>query len=72
MSIKLDENNDFGFSFTSTEEVNSTDKVRGIYDMIVPLLDNLMLNPEKEFIHWPDRVKRIEAFKQKLQKYIEQ
>lgn len=63
---------DFGFSFTSAEEISPTDKVQGIYNMILPLLNNLMANPEKEMIHWPDRVKKIEAFKAKLKKYIDQ
>jgi hypothetical protein len=68
---KLDDD-DFGFSFTTTEELTPVDKAQGIYNMILPLLNNLMANPEKEYIHWPDRVKKIEAFKAKLKKYIEQ
>jgi hypothetical protein len=68
---KLDDD-DFGFSFTTTEELTPVDKAQGIYNMILPLLNNLMTNPEKEYIHWPDRVKKIEAFKAKLKKYIEQ
>lgn len=68
---KLDDD-DFGFSFTSTDELVPEDKAQGIYNMILPLLNNLMANPEKEYIHWPDRVKKIEAFKVKLKKYLEQ
>lgn len=68
---KLDDD-DFGFSFTSAEEIIPIDKAQGIYDMILPLLNNLMANPEKEMIHWPDRVEKIKAFKAKLKKYIEQ
>ena len=64
---KLDDD-DFGFSFTTTEELTPVDKAQGIYNMILPLLNNLMANPEKEYIHWPDRVKKIEAFKAKLKK----
>ena len=68
---KLNED-DFGFSFTTVEEIAPTDKVQGIYNMILPLLNNLQANPEKEMIHWTDRAKKIEAFKAKLKKYIEQ
>lgn len=68
---KLDDD-DFGFSFTTTDELVPVDKAQGIYNMILPLLNNLMTNPEKEYIHWPDRVKKIEAFKAKLKKHIEQ
>jgi hypothetical protein len=66
----LDED-DFGFSFTSTEELTPVDKAQGMYNMILPLLNNLMANPEKEYIHWPDRVKKIESFKKKLKDYME-
>lgn len=66
------DDNDFGFSFTSTDELLPEDKAQGVYNMILPLLNNLMANPDKEYIHWPDRVKKIEAFKTKLKKYIEQ
>jgi len=68
---KLNED-DFGFSFTTAEEIAPTDKVQGIYNMILPLLNNLMANPEKEMIHWPDRATKIEAFKVKRKKYIDQ
>lgn len=45
-------------------------RLQEMYDTIVVLLDNLMMNPEKPTIHWPDRVEKIEAFKLKLQKII--
>lgn len=68
---KLDDD-DFGFSFTSTDEFMPADRAQGMYDLILPLLNNLMTYPDKEYIHWPDRVQKIEAFKAKLKKYIEQ
>lgn len=37
-----------------------------LYNAIIPLLDNLRKNPEKEYILWPDRVKKIDAFQDKL------
>ena len=42
-----------------------------MYNMIVPLLDNLAKDPDKSYIYWPDRQKKIAAFKQKLKEVIE-
>jgi hypothetical protein len=70
--MKLDEDNDFGFSFVHTEEIKTqaNDKVQGLKDMIMPLLNNLMKNPEKDTIVWPDREKKIKAFIKKMDDYI--
>ena len=37
-----------------------------LYDSIIPLLDNLRKNPEKDYIYWPNRVSKIDAFETKL------
>lgn len=42
-----------------------------LYNSIVPFLDNLCKNPEKSTIYWPDRVKKIEAYKDKLLSIVE-
>jgi hypothetical protein len=73
MSIEED---DFGFSLVSEEELNAdrqdaTDKLEGLRKMIMPLLKNLMKNPDKEYIYWPDRVKKIQDFIKKMDVYIE-
>ena len=36
--------------------------------MIKPLLNNLAMNPEKDYIHWPGKLrsKKIEEFSDKL------
>ena len=65
---QLEEEDDFGFSFSDTSEVK--DKVQGLRDMIIPLLNNLMKNPEKDTIVWPDREKKIKAFIKKMDAYI--
>jgi hypothetical protein len=75
MNIDLNENNDFGFTFTDSEEltakaVQAEDKVQGLRKMIMPLLENLMKNPEKDTIVWPDRDKRIKKFIKDMDKYI--
>jgi len=49
---------------TSTEaEVKVLeDKLNNLYNAILPLLQNLKMNPEKEYILWPNRTEKIEAF----------
>jgi len=29
--------------------------------LILPLLTNLMKNPQKEYIHWPNRTEKLQA-----------
>lgn len=42
-------------------------KVQKMYNMIVPLLNNLQKDADKnEYIFWPDRAAKIEEFKQRL------
>jgi hypothetical protein len=57
---------DFGFTVVSKEETGNGDKAQKIYDLILPLLANLKSNPEKDYIHWPNRTEKIEEFQQKL------
>ena len=56
---------------TTTTEVVATavvtqTKLDKLYNAIVPLLTNLKANPEKEYILWPNRTEKIEAFEKKL------
>jgi hypothetical protein len=44
------------------------DKLDRLYNAIVPLLNNLKKNPEKDYILWPDRLEKVEAFETHLQK----
>jgi uncharacterized HAD superfamily protein len=48
-------------------------KAQGIYASVMPLLNNLSQQPEKEYIYWPgeDRVNKINAFKLKLNQILE-
>lgn len=41
-----------------------------LYHTIIPFLDNLCNNPDVPNIHWPNRVEKIDQFKQKLQQII--
>jgi len=48
---------------TSTEE-----RLNNLYNAIVPLLNNLKKNPEKDYILWPNRLAKVEEFEDHLQK----
>lgn len=39
-----------------------------LYNAITPLLNNLKKNPEKDYILWPNRLKKVEEFETHLQK----
>jgi hypothetical protein len=47
------------------------ERLNRLYNSITPFLDNLCKNPEKSTIYWPDRVKKIEAYKDKLLSIVE-
>jgi hypothetical protein len=44
------------------------EKCDTLYNMIKPLLNNLAKNPDKDYIHWPGKLrsKKIEEFSDKL------
>lgn len=52
----------------SAEATTLQNQLTKLYSMIVPLLNNLAKNPDKNYIHWPDRVKKIEEFRAQLDK----
>ena len=41
-------------------------KLDQMYNAVIPLLNNLQKNPEKEYIFWPDRHNKVEQFRDKL------
>jgi hypothetical protein len=45
-------------------------KAQMMFDMIMPLLNNLKKNPDKPNIVWPDREKKIDEFIKKLQNVL--
>ena len=81
----LDLSNDFGFTAVHendvldpfiTEVKSGADaeikqKLASVEKMILPLLVNLMKNPEKEYIYWPKRMAKIDQFEDSLRKIIE-
>jgi len=68
-----DDDYDFGFSTVPVHnphvETALNDKLEKVKKLIIPFLDNLMKDPEKD-IHWPDRDKKLAAFKKKLLKIM--
>tara|TARA_R100001509_G_scaffold146551_1_gene103586 strand:- start:334 stop:597 length:264 start_codon:yes stop_codon:yes gene_type:complete len=47
---------------TTTQE-----RLDNLYNAIVPLLNNLKKNPEKDYILWPNRLAKVEQFETHLQ-----
>ena len=50
----------------SDEVLGLQDRLDGLYSAVMPLLNNLASNPEKSYIYWPNRLEKIEAFRDKL------
>lgn len=50
----------------STAEA-SQEKLDKLYNAVIPLLNNLKQNPEKDYILWPNRLKKVEEFETYLQ-----
>ncbi len=76
--IKMEENNDFGFSFADSTELSAeidtaTEKLEKLRAMILPFLNNLKMNPEKDIIKWDgkDRIKKIDAFIKKINDLVD-
>ena len=49
----------------ASQEATASDyetKMNNLYNAILPLLSNLKKNPEKDYIHWPNRTEKVEAF----------
>ena len=73
---------DFGFTLVDENELDvaqtatasaaeastTQDKLDKLYNAIGPLLNNLKANPEKEYIKWPNRVEKVDAFETHIQK----
>ena len=77
-----DEDFDFGFTVcheedleavqaavVQSEDLRSTqEKLDKMYRAILPLLKNLKENPEKDYIFWPNRLEKVNAFEKMLKK----
>ena len=72
---------DFGFTLVDESELESAQRLESVessvdeyqarldqlYNAIQPLLANLKMSPDKEYIIWPDRVEKIEKFETHIQ-----
>lgn len=69
---------DFGFTAVTEDELevvqtskatstNTEERLDALYNAIMPLLNNLKANPEKEYILWPNRLAKVEQFEDHLQ-----
>ena len=47
------------------------DRMEALYKLIMPLLLNLQKDPDKEYILWPDRSKKMSSFIDKVNKIVE-
>ena len=50
----------------SSSAKQKQDQLDELYNSVIPLLNNLKANPEKEYILWPNRTLKIEQFEKKL------
>jgi ElaB/YqjD/DUF883 family membrane-anchored ribosome-binding protein len=48
----------------------SQQKLYDLRNMIMPLLKNLAADPSKEYILWPDRAAKIQAFIKKIDDFV--
>lgn len=85
--MTVDNEDDFGFTLVTEDELKEYErqiekqlievqssaqiKMEGLKKMVMPLLINLMRDEEKTYIYWPNRVEKIKAFIQKIDKYIQ-
>lgn len=57
-------------SDTSASLQEAEEKLNKLYNAILPLLSNLKMNPEKEYILWPNRVEKVEQFEDMISEII--
>lgn len=68
---------DFGFTTLSEDELEvskDTDakindlesRLDQLYNSIIPLINNLQKNPEKDYIFWPNRQDKIDEYKDRI------
>lgn len=48
--------------------LTTQERLDKLYNAVIPLLNNLKKNPEKDYILWPNRLAKVEEFETHLQK----
>jgi hypothetical protein len=51
---------------TAVEALTYKERLESMYKMVMPLITNLSKDPQKEYILWPNREKKLMEFKAKL------
>ena len=46
-------------------------KLEQLYKTVMPLLNNLAKDSQKEYIYWPDRSKKMNEFIERIKKIVE-
>lgn len=77
--VNYDDEYDFGYTefFTKDDVVKyagkqDNDKLEKSMKLMMTFLNNLKMNPEKEFLHWPDRAKKVDELIEKLKAITEE
>jgi len=66
---------DFGFTLESAKTIAAVhtgsylQAYEELYSMVTPLLRNLTKDPEKEYLHWPNRAQKMEEFVAKIEQH---
>ncbi len=55
---------------SDSESALLEEKLNKLYNAILPLLSNLKMNPEKEYILWPNRVEKVEEFEELISNIV--
>lgn len=45
-------------------------RLNTLHESILPLLQQLKQNPEKAYIHWPNRIEKVEQFEKYIAKIV--
>jgi len=61
-TISLESSDDFGYYEMSEviPEIDYRQRLHDLYNLFLPLLDNLRGDTTKDYIYWPNRLERIE------------
>ena len=65
--LKLEEEN----TNLSTNLAECQKRLDALFSAVQPLLSNLKANPEKDYIYWPERGKKVDAFGARLKSIYE-
>ena len=59
-------------SATTDTSSELEDRLNKLYNAVLSLLTNLKMNPEKDYIYWPNRVDKVEQFETHIANIIKE